>query len=50
MYHLIYRSLKIPNKAIVYEDKDQIVVSNEDYEKYKVEDDYLELGSVEMTD
>jgi len=25
-------------------------IHHEDYEKYKVEDDYLELGSVEMTD
>ena len=50
MYHLIYRTVKIPNKAIVYEDKDQIVVSNEDYEKYRVEGDYLELGSIEITE
>ncbi len=39
-YYLIYRAVRIPNRAIVYKDKAQIVVSNEDYLKFMKKGDY----------
>ena len=44
LYFLIYRRVKIPDEAIIYEDEDQIVISKEDYERFVAKEDFHEIA------
>ncbi len=49
-FFLICKDFEVPDEAIAYEDGAQIVISNEDYEKCRVDGQYWEVMFMESLD
>lgn len=50
MYCLVYRVVEIPDEAVLYKDEHQVVVTWEDYEKYRAMDEWYEVAIWGLTD